>query len=118
MFRKYARRNEKFVPPNDNHNIVSMFLPGIRDKQITSCGKTGQYLPFAHSKTGLVSVSLPSYAVPSQERVVSTNCFCFDRLSVALTITQLSVIQELPHRFPYQIDMNAGNPLGIGLLVR
>ncbi|KAJ6457961.1 aryl-alcohol oxidase precursor [Mycena sanguinolenta] len=74
---EYFFKNEKWTAPNDNHNT------------------TGQYLPSAHSTTGMVSVSLPGFAHPFDSAVIATT-------------------QEFPDDFPFNLDMNSGRPLGLG----
>ncbi|KAF7351661.1 Choline dehydrogenase, mitochondrial [Mycena sanguinolenta] len=74
---EYFFRNEKWTAPNDNHNT------------------TGQYLPSAHSTTGMVSVSLPGFAHPFDNAVIATT-------------------QEFPDDFPFNLDQNSGRPLGLG----
>ncbi|KAF8212611.1 alcohol oxidase [Mycena galopus ATCC 62051] len=54
----------------------------------------GQYNPADHSTTGVNSVSLSGFPTPIDSRVIQTT-------------SQLS-------GFPFNLDMNSGNPLGIG----
>ncbi|KAJ7164502.1 aryl-alcohol oxidase [Mycena filopes] len=54
---------------------------------------TGQFDPSAHSTHGVTPVSLPGFAWPVGPRV-------------------MQALEELPDAFPYNRDMNAGNPLG------
>ncbi|TFK34070.1 hypothetical protein BDQ12DRAFT_727254 [Crucibulum laeve] len=51
---KYILRNEKFVPPADNHNT------------------TGQYNPSKHEYDGAVAITLPGYPLPIDKRVIAT----------------------------------------------
>ncbi|KAJ6477553.1 aryl-alcohol oxidase [Mycena sanguinolenta] len=74
---KYMLMNEKFVASADGHNT------------------TGQYNPALHSKTGMVSISLPGYPHPFDSRVIETT-------------------KELSADWPFNLDMNSGNMLGIG----
>ncbi|KAF9460387.1 pyranose dehydrogenase [Collybia nuda] len=74
---QYIKRNEKFTPPRDNHNI------------------TGQFEPSVHGFKGITAVSLPGYPMHTDNRV-------------------RQVTRELPEEFPYNRDVNAGSPLGIG----
>ncbi|PFH47692.1 GMC oxidoreductase [Amanita thiersii Skay4041] len=73
----YIRKNERFVPPVDNHNI------------------TGQFNPSVHSFTGINSVSLPGFPEPIDGRVIVTTA-------------------QLSDQYPFNLDMNSGNHLGIG----
>ncbi|TDL15491.1 aryl-alcohol-oxidase from pleurotus Eryingii [Rickenella mellea] len=74
--KKYIPRHEKFVPPADDHNT------------------TGEFVPSAHGKNGLVQVSLPGFAFPSDEHVIATT-------------------KELPQEFPFNQDHNDGTLLGV-----
>ncbi|TFK47888.1 aryl-alcohol oxidase precursor [Heliocybe sulcata] len=56
---------------------------------------TDQYLPAAHGFRGINSVTVPGYRTPIDERVLQTT-------------------QELSNEFPFNLDMNAGDVLGIG----
>ncbi|KZT22397.1 GMC oxidoreductase [Neolentinus lepideus HHB14362 ss-1] len=56
---------------------------------------TGQYDPAAHGYSGINSVTLPGYPTPIDQRVLKTT-------------------QELSSEFPFNLDMNAGDVLGIG----
>ncbi|KAJ7772273.1 aryl-alcohol oxidase precursor [Mycena metata] len=56
---------------------------------------SGQYNPAYHSSQGITSVSLPGFAHD------------FDSLIIATTA-------EKPRRFPFNLDMNDGRPLGLG----
>lgn len=55
----------------------------------------GEYKASAHFHSGKLGVSLPPGAALLDSRVIAAT-------------------QELPEEFPYQIDMNAGNPIGVG----
>ncbi|KAJ7235004.1 aryl-alcohol oxidase-like protein [Mycena haematopus] len=59
---------------------------------------TGQFNPALHGTKGPISVSLFGYAYPDFERRV------------------IQTTKELPHQFPFNLDMNSGTPLGIGWL--
>ncbi|KAL0948036.1 hypothetical protein HGRIS_010662 [Hohenbuehelia grisea] len=54
----------------------------------------GQFNPSVHSFTGINSVSLPGFSRPIDEMV-------------------LQVTRELPHEFPFNLDMNSGRHIGI-----
>ncbi|KAF7342543.1 GMC oxidoreductase [Mycena sanguinolenta] len=58
---------------------------------------TGQYNPLVHSTHGMNPVSLNGYAWPVGPRIVTAT-------------------QQLPHDFPFNLDMNSGKPLGVGWL--
>ncbi|KAF8580298.1 GMC oxidoreductase [Ramaria rubella] len=58
---------------------------------------TGQFDPAVHSFTGINSVSLAGFAYPIDGMVIQTT-------------------QELSDEFPFNLDMNSGNPLGVGWL--
>ncbi|KAJ7366029.1 aryl-alcohol-oxidase from pleurotus Eryingii [Mycena albidolilacea] len=76
----YFLKNEKWVPPADNHNTV------------------GQFDPAVHSKNGVTSVSLSGYPWPdSSKRIIQTT-------------------KDLPDQFPFVLDMNAGDNIGVGWL--
>ncbi|KAK7052417.1 pyranose dehydrogenase 3 [Favolaschia claudopus] len=57
----------------------------------------GQYNPRVHSSTGKTGVSLPGYRWPVGSRVMQTT-------------------KELSDDFPFNLDYNSGNPLGVGWL--
>ncbi|KAI0768341.1 aryl-alcohol-oxidase from pleurotus Eryingii [Trametes elegans] len=56
---------------------------------------TGAVNPSVHGTTGPLNISLPGAPFPADPHVVQTT-------------------QELPGEFPFNEDMNAGNPIGIG----
>ncbi|TFK35254.1 pyranose dehydrogenase [Crucibulum laeve] len=58
---------------------------------------TGQYNPRIHGFSGMTYVSLSGYDEPNSPKL-------------------LQVTKELPHEFPFNLDMNSGNPLGLGWL--
>ena len=58
---------------------------------------TGQFDPTAHGYNGITSVSLPGFPQATDDMV-------------------LKATQQLPDEFPYNVDFNSGNPLGIGVL--
>ncbi|TFK31625.1 pyranose dehydrogenase [Crucibulum laeve] len=58
---------------------------------------TEQYDPRVHRLSGMTSVSLSGSDEPSAAKL-------------------LQVTKELPHEFPFNLDMNSGNPLGLGWL--
>jgi len=58
---------------------------------------TGQFDPTVHSTTGINGVSLPGYPrVPTDSRVIQTT-------------------QNFPDEFPFNLDINSGFHLGIGM---
>ncbi|TFK36269.1 aryl-alcohol-oxidase from pleurotus Eryingii [Crucibulum laeve] len=75
----YILKNEKWVPPADNHPTA------------------GQFNPAFHSLTGMTSVSLPGFPQGTDGRVIQTT-------------------KDLKDEFPFNVDMNSGNPLGVGWL--
>ncbi|KAF5359270.1 hypothetical protein D9756_003070 [Leucocoprinus leucothites] len=57
---------------------------------------TGQYNPALHNTTGITSISLAGYALPNIDpRIIQTT-------------------QDLPDEFPFSLDYNSGNELGLG----
>lgn len=60
-----------------------------------------------------MSVSLPEYPVPLDAPVVSTSPMC--RTQFLNAPLQLGSTKELPKLFAYQTDMNAGDPIGVGM---
>ncbi|KAF8645738.1 hypothetical protein AX16_007606 [Volvariella volvacea WC 439] len=56
---------------------------------------TGQFNPAVHSTSGVVGVSLPGFPQSVDNRVVQAT-------------------QQMPDEFPFKLDMNSGNHLGIG----
>ena len=89
----YRDLNQRYVPPNDHHDDVSQ-------KQTFSLlhsyhySQTNQYLPEAHSRDGMVPISLPGYTWPIDSRI-------------AAATTEPSFVSD----FPFQRDMNTGNPV-------
>ncbi|KDR81170.1 hypothetical protein GALMADRAFT_91825 [Galerina marginata CBS 339.88] len=78
----YFLKNEKWVPPADNHNT------------------TGQFNPAFHNLkgTGMTSVSLSGFPqINTDGRSIQTT-------------------KDLKAEFPFNLDMNSGNPLGLGWL--
>ncbi|KAF8585897.1 GMC oxidoreductase [Ramaria rubella] len=57
----------------------------------------GQFNPAVHSFTGINAVSLAGFPYPIDEMVIQTT-------------------QQLSEEFPFNLDMNSGNPLGVGWL--
>ncbi|KAJ7314286.1 alcohol oxidase [Mycena albidolilacea] len=57
----------------------------------------GQYNPLVHSTYGLNPVSLSGHPWPVGPRIIQAT-------------------QELPHAYPFNLDMNSGKPLGVGWL--
>ncbi|KDR81074.1 hypothetical protein GALMADRAFT_222642 [Galerina marginata CBS 339.88] len=78
----YFLKNEKWLPPADNHNTIGQFNP-----------------VFHNSKgTGMTSVSLPGFPMLNTDgRTIQTT-------------------KDLKGEFPFNLDMNSGNPLGLGWL--
>jgi choline dehydrogenase-like flavoprotein len=62
---------------------------------INSFFQNGEYSPHAHSKSGLLGITLPYWDVSLDNRVIDA-------------------AKELSAEVPYQQDMNAGNPIGLG----
>lgn len=56
---------------------------------------TGQFNPSVHGFKGINSVSLPGFSHAIDRRVIQTT-------------------RELPSEFPYNLDINSGNHLGVG----
>ena len=56
----------------------------------------GQYNPAVHGTSGPLKTSLPGNAWPIDQLVLNTT-------------------QELPEQFPFNLDYNAGNTLGVGM---
>ena len=84
--------NQRYVPPNDGHDDVSLkqLPPPLPCFYLPS--QTNQYLPWAHSRTGVVPISLPGFPEPLDSRVIAT-------------IAEPDFASE----FPFQRDMNTGN---------
>jgi hypothetical protein len=76
MYNLYAKKAERWMPPTDDHDTVSMDSNKSHTltTALTPSKQTNQYLPDAHQTMGDagVSISLPGYSVPMDERVVST----------------------------------------------
>jgi len=89
----YRDLNQKYVAPNDHHNDVSQKQAFSLLRSYYS-SQTSQYLPSAHSRNGTVPISLPGYMWPIDPRV-------------AAATTEPSFVSE----FPFQRDMNTGNPV-------
>jgi len=89
----YRDLNQKYVPPNDHHDDVSQkqaFYLSYSDPSF----QTNQYLPDAHSRNGMVSISLPGYTWPIDSRIyAATNDPGFSS------------------EFPFRRDMNTGDPV-------
>ncbi|KAK0192547.1 hypothetical protein F5146DRAFT_1040436 [Armillaria mellea] len=77
-------------------NMLPYFKKGEKFNTVPRDGHntTGQYLPAFHGTDGVIGVSLPGYPYPFDGRVVNTT-------------------QELAE-FPYRVDMNSGEHIGIG----
>lgn len=55
-----------------------------------------QFNPFVHSTHGINSVSLAGFPHPIDSRIIRTT-------------------EELPEEFPFNLDMNSGNHIGVGM---
>lgn len=55
----------------------------------------GQFDPSVHSSSGMTFVSLPGFSQEVDDMVIQTT-------------------EQLNHEFPFNLDMNSGNPLGLG----
>ena len=90
----YRDLNQRYVPPNDGHDDVS--LKHLPPPLPLSCSnhpsQTNQYLPWAHSHDGMVPISLPGFPEPLDSRVIAT-------------IAEPDFASE----FPFQRDMNTGD---------
>ena len=87
----YRDLNQKYVAPNDSHDDVSR--KGVFSLfHSYRLSQTNQYLPSAHSRNGMICVSLPGYARPIDSRVTAA-------------IAEPGFASE----FPFQQDMNAGD---------
>ncbi|KAJ8509457.1 hypothetical protein ONZ45_g8377 [Pleurotus djamor] len=75
----FMRKNERMVPPADDHNT------------------TGQFLPSAHGFNGTLMTSLPGYPTPIDDMIMEATT-------------------QVPG-FPFNIDMNRGDEIGIGWAV-
>ncbi|KAF9500024.1 aryl-alcohol oxidase precursor [Pleurotus eryngii] len=73
---QFVRKNEMVVPPADNHNT------------------SGEFIPAVHGTNGSVSISLPGFPTPLDDRVLATT-------------------QEQSEEFFFNPDMGTGHPLGI-----
>ncbi|RDB27672.1 Pyranose dehydrogenase 3 [Hypsizygus marmoreus] len=74
---QYAKKNEKLVAPADNHNTA------------------GQFIPSFHGNSGPLSVSLPGFPTPLDDRIMATT-------------------KELSSEFPFNPDAVGGDVLGVG----
>ena len=88
----YRDLNQKYVPPNDGHDDVSQeqlcsLLPSSYHPS-----QTNQYLPLAHSRKGMVPISLLGFPQPIDSRVIAT-----------------TAEPDFTSEFPFQRDMNTGN---------
>ena len=87
----YRDLNQRYVPPNDGHDDV-------RQKRVSSLprsyrpSQTNQYLPWAHSRDGMVPISLPGFPEDIDSRVIATTA-------------ESGFVSE----FPFQRDMNTGD---------
>ena len=88
----YRDLNQNYVPPNDNHNDVGQKQIFLTHSHRSS--QMDQYLPSAHSHHGMVPISVPGYSWPIDSRILAaTNEPAFTS------------------EFPFQRDMNIGNPV-------
>ena len=87
--------SQKYVAPNDGHDDVSKnhvsSLPHSHHPT-----QTNQYLPSAHSRDGMVSISLPGYPKSIDSKVMAA-------------IAEPAFSSE----FPFQRDMNTGNTVRV-----
>ena len=88
----YRDLTQKYVAPNDGHNDVSHKRACSRLSHSHRSSQTNQYLPSAHSRNGMVSISLPGYTHPTDSRVVAA-----------------AAEPVFASQFPFQRDMNTGN---------
>ena len=84
--------NQRYVAPNDRHddvsqNRVSSLLPHSYHPL-----QTDQYIPSAHSRNGMVPISLPGYPKSTDSKITAA-------------ITEPTFASA----FPFQRDMNTGN---------
>ena len=89
----YRDLNQKYVPPNDGHDDVSLkqlLPPPLPRSNHTS--QTNQYLPWAHSRGGIVPISLPGFPEDIDSRVIAT-----------------TAEPDFASEFPFQRDANTGN---------
>ena len=85
---------------SDSHNLVEIDGCWKQNENWTQPADnhdtTGQFDPNIHSTTGINGVSLPGFPQVSDSRVIQTT-------------------QSLPDEFPFNLDMNSGFHLGIGM---
>ena len=84
--------NQKYVAPNDGHDDVSRNHSYFALSHSYHSFQTNQYLPSAHSRDGMVSISLAGYPK-----------------SIDSKITAAIAEPAFASEFPFQRDMNTGN---------
>ena len=88
----YRDLNQKYVAPNDGHDDVSRNHSSFALSHSYHSFQTNQYLPSAHSRDGMVSISLAGYPK-----------------SIDSKITAAIAEPAFASEFPFQRDMNTGN---------
>ena len=85
--------NQRYVAPNDGHDDVSQNrASSIPPPHSYYLSQTNQYLPSAHSRKGMIPISLSGYSWSIDSRVIAA-------------IAEPAFSSE----FPFQRDMNTGN---------
>ena len=84
--------NQRYVAPNDGHDDVSQNRVSFLHPHSHYPPQTNQYLPSAHSRDGMVSISLAGYPK-----------------SIDSKITAAIAEPVFASAFPFQRDMNTGN---------
>ena len=88
----YRDLNQKYVPPNDGHDDVSQKQLSCPLPRSYHPSQTNQYIPSAHSRNGMVPISLPGFPEDIDSRVIAT-----------------TAEPDFASEFPFQRDMNTGN---------
>ena len=88
----YRDLNQKYVPPNDGHDDVSQKQLSCPLPRSYHPSQTNQYIPSAHSRNGMVPISLPGFPEDIDSRVIAT-----------------TAEPGFASEFPFQRDMNTGN---------
>ena len=96
----YRDLNQRYVKPNDHHDDVSQKQTFSLLHSYHSFSQTHQYSPDAHSRDGVVSISLPGYTWP------------IDSIVNAAT-TEPAMASD----FAFQRDMNTGDMVRIIMVV-
>ena len=84
--------NQKYVAPSDGHDDVSRDHVSPLFPHSYYLSQTNQYLPSAHSRKGMIPISLSGYSRSIDSRVIAA-------------IAEPAFSSE----FPFQRDMNTGN---------